>query len=173
MSSGDDMTPLGCCSYSVTGCLNNLGHVTVLQLLACTGGQKSLPYSSIERLYFCINKDHAPGTLTASAVTLGPWQDPRGWPRSPTGSYRSREQLWDLVSLWHHHVTAQPRMAGGDRRRKGKNVPAGGHSEQIDVQTPRVSGSATDPKSFPYLRSLVSAVLKQRQSSGPVPLLEG
>lgn len=45
--------------------------VTGLRLLACTGGQKSLPYSSRERLHFCIGKDHSPGTLPASAVPFG------------------------------------------------------------------------------------------------------
>lgn len=59
-------------------------------------------------------------------------------------------------------MTAQPCTAGGDSRRTGKYVPAGGHSKHVDAQTPRVSGSATDPKSVPYLRSLFSDALKQR-----------
>lgn len=54
---------------------------------------------------------------------------------------------------------------GCGQKKKGKKM-----CQQKDAQTPRVSGSATDPKSLPYLRSLVSAVFKQRQSSGPVPL---
>ena len=66
--------------------------ITVLLLLACIGGQRSLPYSSIERLDFCVNKHHAPGTLPASAVPLGAQQDPKGWSTGPTGSYRFREQ---------------------------------------------------------------------------------
>ena len=103
---------------------------TVLQLLACTRGQKSLYYSSIERLYFCINKSYAPGTLPASAVLPVPQQDPMGSLRDPTGSTSYfGEQLWDLLPLWHCHITAATHSGQGQEE-KGKNVTAGGHSKQ-------------------------------------------